>query len=227
MRIRPEQDLDATDNIAHAPPGLKLDQVEARYGQVQRELEDGDDSFKYQIQKQFGNQLNASKVPKNIRKCVCTSLGSFTTNKYKDECGQANRPMFQDPEMNNVDEQWLVALKGYTVIKEPQATQEIDINVSFYTPCAYFSHVRSLFSITAPRLYVGVNLKKWITAMQPKPEYDNRGTLNDELRNRAAEFQNIHNTYVVPYVNCTNSYDILIRKDTFEYPRVRAYYWKR
>lgn len=80
---------------AHAPAGLKLDQVEARYGQVQRELEDGDDSFKYQIQKQFGNQLNASKVPKDIRKCVCTSLGSFTTTKYKDECGQANRPMYR------------------------------------------------------------------------------------------------------------------------------------
>ncbi|KAL8757879.1 MAG: hypothetical protein Q9199_001888 [Rusavskia elegans] len=252
MRIRPEQKLDTSTDIASAPEGLKLDQISARYGQVLRELEEGDESsFKYQIQYQFGNKLRTSKVPKDISKCLCTSLGSFTTNKYKDEYNQANRPMYQlaafeymktilegytginiesknvmiqDPEMNDVDKQWLETVKEYKVINDPQAIQEVDTNVFVYTPCAWFSHVRSLFSSRVPKLYVGVNVAKWITHMQPKDEYNNRGTLNDELRNNADAYQNVHDTYVVPFLNNTTSEDILIMKDTYKWPRVTAYY---
>lgn len=61
---------------------------------------------------------------------------------------------------------------------------------------------------------------------RPKDEYNNRGTLNDELRNNADAYQNVHDTYVVPFLNNTTSEDILIMKDTYKWPRVTAYYWK-
>lgn len=79
---------------------------------------------------------------------------------------ESKNVMIQDPEMNDVDKQWLETIKEYKVIEDPQATQEVDTSVFVYTPCAWFSHVRSLFSSRVPKLYVGVNVAKWITHMQ-------------------------------------------------------------
>ncbi|KAL8849043.1 MAG: hypothetical protein Q9221_005941 [Calogaya cf. arnoldii] len=135
--------------------------------------------------------------------------------------------MFHDPEMNKVDEEWLVAIRGYEVIKDPQAFQEVNTNVFVYTPCAWYSHVRDMFSSRMPRLYVGVNLGKWITHMQPKEEYNGHGTLNDVLRQNAAQYQKIHDEYIVPYLEKTTSSDLLIMKDTYKWPRVTVYTWKK
>lgn len=83
--------------VENAPAGLKLDQVQARYGQIQAELESGGpSSLAFAIRQRFETQLRhkRSRVPKKMVGCVCLNFGSFNSPKYEELCKQKNRPMY-------------------------------------------------------------------------------------------------------------------------------------
>ncbi|KAI4253477.1 MAG: hypothetical protein L6R42_007570 [Xanthoria sp. 1 TBL-2021] len=87
--------METTSEIENAPAGLKLDQIQARYGQIQEELHAGGvDSMAYTIEQRFGHQLAKSRAPEQMAGCVCINFGSFTSPKYEELCKQKNRPMF-------------------------------------------------------------------------------------------------------------------------------------
>ncbi|KAL8786212.1 MAG: hypothetical protein Q9213_002900 [Squamulea squamosa] len=185
----PLQNLDASykrgkKRTATKPPGLRKEQVQARYRQVQEELDK--DGIPEQLAIKFESHLVNSAVH-NIDRCVCTSLGSFTSTKYAEEDEQPNRPMyqlaafetmkkslekylkktievvrFQDPEMNQLDISFLEA-RGYKVTEHPQALNEIARDVFVYTPGASYVHVRDVLHFR-PAVYVGVDLERWIEA---------------------------------------------------------------
>ncbi|KAL8674195.1 MAG: hypothetical protein Q9168_001404 [Polycauliona sp. 1 TL-2023] len=164
---------------------MTLDQVKARYEDIKAEqIEDG---VTKGLSAAFESLLARSKVD-NIDKCICTSLGSFTSEKYEREDGQPSRPMyqlyafeimkgclekhlkkdkieivhFQDPEMNSLDIAFLNDL-GYQVIEHPQALEEVaPRNVFVFTPGAVFEHVRDLFDAYWPSVYVGHNIVRWV-----------------------------------------------------------------
>ncbi|KAL8820877.1 MAG: hypothetical protein Q9223_000997 [Gallowayella weberi] len=168
------------------PPGLKQEDIQARYGDIQKELEaGGSNSIAQRLRYAFGVLLSKSNVD-NISKCICTSLGSFTATKYVEKDKQPNRPLyqlfafeimkmaledhlrkkidlvrFQDPEMNNMDKLFLQTL-GYEVIDHPRAWEEVARDVFVYTPGAPFVHVRDMLHHAHPAVYVGVDLEQWL-----------------------------------------------------------------
>ncbi|KAL9628983.1 MAG: hypothetical protein Q9204_005538 [Flavoplaca sp. TL-2023a] len=176
------QKLDAS-NRPEPEPDLTQNHIQAKYQEIKHELDK--DGIAAPLATAFEALLAQSEVD-HTSKCLCTSLGFFTSEKYAKIDGQPNRPMYQlaafeimkaslekhlkkkvssvlvqDPEMNDLDKTFLRDL-GYEVIEHPQALDEVARNVSVFTPGALFAHVRDLFDEFWPAVYVGVDLVQWI-----------------------------------------------------------------
>ncbi|KAI4208774.1 MAG: hypothetical protein LQ349_009643 [Xanthoria aureola] len=193
MRIQPHLELETIIQRENAPPGLKLDQMQGRYGQIKDELEaGGEDSLANTIKKAFADQLSKSRVPKTMRHCLCVNFGSFTSLTYGKVCKQKNRPMyhlaafelfkqtldeyldepipsrkvlFHDPEMNEDDENFLHMTPEYLVIPNLDFEFLVHRDVFVYAPCATFEWIVKLVSEGGPSVFVGVDFKDWPEAL--------------------------------------------------------------
>ncbi|KAL8834122.1 MAG: hypothetical protein Q9176_007651 [Flavoplaca citrina] len=234
-----KQNLDE-DNRPEPEPNLTQEQIEARYQLVKHELDK--DGVTTQLATAFEALLAHSKVD-HISKCLCTSLGSFTSEKYAKIDGQPNRPMYQlaafeimkatlekhlkkkassvrvqDPEMNDLDKIFLRNL-GYEVIEHPQALDEVARNVFVFTPGALFAHVRDLFDEFWPAVYVGTDLVQWIESKNEK--YDAK--TNELLKEYWPDEKKVYDRWIAPYVDVTTSRKLVIMNEKYPSPTAMAY----
>ncbi|KAL8651002.1 MAG: hypothetical protein Q9226_004905 [Calogaya cf. arnoldii] len=237
-------------NPAPEPPGLTLERIEKRYNEVKEEL--NQEGTTNQLQNAFMSLL-ATSVVGNINKCVCTSLGSFTAEKFAEEDGQPNRPMYQlaafeilkgclekhpkekkkinavriqEPEMNSLDIAFVRSL-GYEVIEDNRALEELARDVFLFTPGAEFAHVRDLFHKfdRLPAVYAGVDLVGWLESMKPHEKDDPKryATLKEFLPENEDEYNKLY----APYIGVTTSQKLLIMNDKYPLPSVVAYVAKK
>ncbi|KAL8880756.1 MAG: hypothetical protein Q9198_001898 [Flavoplaca austrocitrina] len=236
-----KQKLDE-DNRPEPEPSLTQEQIEARYQQVKHELDK--DGVTTQLATAFEALLAQSEVD-HISKCLCTSLGSLTSEKYVKIDGQPNRPMYQlaafeimkaslenhlkkiipsvrvqDPEMNNLDKIFLRNL-SYEVIEHPQALEEVARNIFVFTPGALFVHVRDLFDEFWPAIYVGVDLVQWIESKKPNEKYEAK--TNELLKEDWPEEKKVYDRWIAPYVDVTTSRKLVIMNEKYPSPTVMAY----
>ncbi len=73
-------------------PNITQNHIQAKYQEIKHELDK--DGIVAQLATAFEALLAQSKVD-HISKCLCTSLGSLTSEKYVKIDGQPNRPMYQ------------------------------------------------------------------------------------------------------------------------------------
>ncbi|KAL8849044.1 MAG: hypothetical protein Q9221_005942 [Calogaya cf. arnoldii] len=222
----------ASKKPAPEPPGLTLEKIEKRYNEVKEEL--NQHGTTNQLQNAFMSLL-ATSVVGNINKCVCTSLGSFTAEKFAEEDGQPNRPMYQlaafeimkgclenhpkekkkinvvriqEPKMNSLDIAFVRSL-GYEVIEDPGAREEMARDVFLFTPGAEFAHIQDLFDWC-----------RWIESMRPheKDEPELYALLKELLPDNEKEYDDLY----APYIGNTTSQKLLIMNDKYPLPSVVA-----
>ncbi|KAL9634286.1 MAG: hypothetical protein Q9204_003060 [Flavoplaca sp. TL-2023a] len=223
-------------------PNITQNHIQAKSQEIKHELDK--DGIAAQLATAFEALLVQSKVD-HISKCLCTSLGSFTSEKYAKIDGQPNRPMYQlaafeimkaslekhlkkkvssvrvqDPEMNDLDKTFLRNL-GYEVIEHPQALNEVARNVFVFTPGALFAHVRDLFDEFWPAVYVGTDLVQWIESKKPNEKYDAK--TNVLLEEYWPDEKRIYNRWIALYVENTMSRKLVIMNEKYPSPSVVAY----
>ncbi|KAL8834123.1 MAG: hypothetical protein Q9176_007652 [Flavoplaca citrina] len=246
MRIQPHQERETSSEL-----GLKLDEVQARYGQIQAELESGGPkSLAYAIRQRFETQLRhkKSRVPKDIPACICLNFGSFTSPKYEELCKQKNRPMyhlaafqvmkgvldsymhraiaphnvaFHDPEMNDEDKMFLETILGYRTIRTENVKNWIKHDIFAYIPCATFEYIHSLILEDWPAVFVGVDFEEWPEQLKSKPEHD--AVKKTKLEVELATKMKIFRESFKAYSEITCRQKLLVMKESYLFPTVTAY----
>jgi hypothetical protein len=115
-----------------------------------------------------------------VENCVCLGLGSFTGgDNSRRECAWFQlvalqsilsvlnkkhiiaKVLFQDPQFNLLDEQFLQSL-GYSTVLDPEAYDKVDSTSLLYIPHGELEVTSRALSGTNPALFIGNDLAVWV-----------------------------------------------------------------
>ncbi|KAL8688696.1 MAG: hypothetical protein Q9218_005454 [Villophora microphyllina] len=163
-----------------------LEALNATYEDIQRHLSRSGAAKK--LADNFESIMANAKGLADVDNIVCTSLGSFTSEAFRQSSTGPTASLYhlaafevmkeqdigtrkvyvQDPDMSIVDDVFLV-LRGYDVIKYAQASKYLSSSSFLYAPFASWDHLVNVYTLCHPALYIGKDLESFIKEMLKIP----------------------------------------------------------